>query len=66
MLSDVRDKEQSTDLKRESSTSNFANNSDVQLINKRVTNKSPYESPLVTRIFFIITEENTRVTTFLL
>ena len=69
MLSNVRDKEQSTDLKNESFTTNFVNNSDVQLINKRVTNESPYESPLVKRIFTLKQKkihESPRVTTFLL
>ena len=69
MLSNVRDKEQSTDLKNESFTTNFVNNSDVQLINKRVTNESPYESPLVKRIFTLKQKkihESARVTTFLL
>ena len=69
MLSNVRDKEQSTDLKNESFTTNFVNNSDVQLINKRVTNESPYESPLLKRIFTLKQKkihESPRVTTFLL
>ena len=69
MLSNVRDKEQSTDLKNESFTTNFVNNSDVQLINKRVTNESPYESPLVKRIFTLKQkriQESPRVTTVLL
>ena len=51
MLSDIKGKEQSTVLERESFTTNFVNNSEVQLINKRATNESPYESPLVKRIF---------------
>ena len=69
MLSNARDKEQSTDLKNESFTTNFVNNSDVQLISKRVTNESPYESPLVKRIFTLKQKkihESPRVTTFLL
>ena len=67
MLSNVRDKEKNTDLKRESFTTNFVSHSDVQLINKRVTNESPYESPLVKRIFTLKqkkTQESPPVTTF--
>ena len=39
-----RDKEQSNDLKIESFTTHSVNNSNVQLINKRVTNELPTSS----------------------
>ena len=51
MLSNVWDKEQSTNLKTESFTTNFIKNNYVQLINEQVSNESPYKSPLVKRIF---------------
>ena len=52
MLSNVKGKEQSTDLKRKSFTTHSVNNSIIQL----------NASPLVKRIFTLNTEENTRVT----
>ena len=63
MLSDTKGKEQSTVLEREPFTTNFDNNSEVQLINKRASNESPYESPLfyyksynlIFFIYFVVT-----------
>ena len=56
-------------FENDSFTTNFVNNSDVQLINKRVTNESPYKSTLVKRISRLKQKkihEPPRVTTFLL
>lgn len=66
MLSDIKGKEQSTVLERESFTTNFVNNSDDQWINKQSSMSYQQVSTGVTTCkedFFIKTKENTRVTT---